>query len=139
MHEDELVARVKERAGDPKRYNSMAGLPGRVHPAVVKSFPPPTLAALRDAERAMGFALPSLLKRLYLEVGNGGFGPGYGLYGLSGGYREDDVGDLTFPDLYLVDADSEVWPKKLVPICNWGCCMGLCRKESHLRYGWRTG
>jgi len=52
----------------------------------------------------MGFALPPLLERLYSEVGNGGFGPGYELCGLSGGFAEDLQG-LTLPDLYLTDTD----------------------------------
>ena len=71
----------------------------------------------------MGFALPPLLERLYFEVGNGGLGPGYGLYGLSGGFAEDLQG-LTLPDLYLTDTDYDGLPKKLVSICDWGCTMG---------------
>jgi hypothetical protein len=71
----------------------------------------------------MGFALPPLLRRLYLEVGNGGFGPGFGLYGVTGGFA-DDQQDLTLPDLYLNETDYDLWPKKLVSICDWGCTMG---------------
>ena len=42
-------------------------------------------AAVAEAEELAGRSLPSLLRRLYLEVGNGGFGPGYGLLGLRDG------------------------------------------------------
>lgn len=37
---------------------------------------------INEAERQLGFALPGLLRRLYAEVGNGGFGPYYGFYPL---------------------------------------------------------
>jgi hypothetical protein len=35
-------------------------------------------AELELAESRLSFPLPPLLKRLYVEIGNGGFGPGYG-------------------------------------------------------------
>ncbi len=63
-----------------------------------------------------------MLGRLYLEVGNGGFGPGYGIYGLQGGFA-DDQEEMTLVDLYLNDADYDGWPKKLVNLCDWGCNM----------------
>ena len=56
--------------------------------------------ALASDERRLGFRLPLLMKRLYREIGNGGFGPGYGLIGLSGGAL-DDIG-RTAPNLRLV-------------------------------------
>lgn len=36
---------------------------------------PAELSAVEDAEDRIGFAIPPLLRRLYLEVANGGFGP----------------------------------------------------------------
>jgi hypothetical protein len=44
--------------------------------------PPATVAEVDAAEVALGFAIPPLLRRLYTEVGNGGFGPNYGLEGV---------------------------------------------------------
>src|SRR5690242_3913384 len=46
--------------------------------------PADRVGVARD-ERRLGFTLPALLKRLYAEIGNGGFGPGYGLIGLTNG------------------------------------------------------
>ena len=67
---------------------------------------------------------PALLKRLYLEIGNGGFGPGYGLFGVKGGFA-DDVTGMTVEDLYREHQDwGDWWPTGLVPICDWGCTMG---------------
>src|SRR4051812_13692320 len=44
------------------------------------SLPEPVEAsALTRAEAALGFTLPPLLASLYLRIGDGGFGPEYGL------------------------------------------------------------
>ena len=43
---------------------------------------PVTQQELDRAKAMLGFALPPLLKRVYLEVGNGGFGPAHGLFEL---------------------------------------------------------
>ena len=80
------------------------------------------------AEGRLGFALPPLLCRLWIEIANGGFGPGYGLFGLQGGHV-DDASRKALPDLYLdALADpawprflGEPWPARLVPVCDWGC------------------
>ena len=36
----------------------------------------------------LGFHLPPLLRELYTQVANGGFGPGYGILGLEGGFAD---------------------------------------------------
>ncbi|MDX6329418.1 MAG: hypothetical protein QOI83_1801 [Streptomycetaceae bacterium] len=38
-----------------------------------------TPEAVAEAEEVIGFPLPPLLRRLYLEVANGGFGPDEGI------------------------------------------------------------
>ncbi|CAM5575292.1 SMI1/KNR4 family protein [Streptomyces griseomycini] len=48
-------------------------------------FPPITLAEAEDAERRIGRPLPELLRRVYTEVANGGFGPDSGLASLTEG------------------------------------------------------
>lgn len=77
------------------------------------------------AERALGFPLPPLLRELYLKVGNGGFGPGYGLFGLDGGAYLPSVPN----EQYLVDIYRDFlkrphscapWQERLLPICHWG-------------------
>ena len=86
--------------------------------------------ALASDERRLGFRLPLLMKRLYREIGNGGFGPGYGLIGLSGGAL-DDIG-RTAPEIYASfsepgEDDSDLkWPRGLLPICHWGCAIYSC-------------
>lgn len=115
MEVEDLIGRIKERANDVSlRISGSYGASSLCTPAALET--------VREAERQMGLRLPSLLKRLYVEVGNGGFGPGYGLYGVTGGFAEDLQG-LTLPELYLEEIDY-YWPDKLVPICDWGCTIG---------------
>ena len=45
-----------------------------------------TQEQIQQTEHLLGFALPPLLVALYSALANGGFGPGYGLRGMVGGY-----------------------------------------------------
>jgi hypothetical protein len=49
------------------------------------AFAPATDEQLQETEDILGFLLPSLLRLLYKELANGGFGPGAGLCGAVGG------------------------------------------------------
>jgi hypothetical protein len=156
MTETELTQMIKRLTRDPRRRTTMSQYifqpttPEQVkvlQPALERdaqirrgersgltafpdpTLPPPTTAeAVRAAEEAVGFRFPPLLGRLWTEVGNGGFGPGYGLLGIEGGFA-DELQGLTTAQLYLsaVKDDAwakflgEPWPQKLVPICDWGC------------------
>jgi hypothetical protein len=51
--------------------------------------PPASVEVVAHFEAELGHSLPSLLRRLYLEVANGGFGPSYGVLGLDGGHVDD--------------------------------------------------
>lgn len=95
-----------------------------------KVFPPTTSASVAAAETKLGFRLPDLLRDIYTQVANGGFGPGYGLIGLDDG-AHDDLGK-SITDLYFSykqrDPDDPLWywPDRLVPICHWGCAVYSC-------------
>ena len=81
-------------------------------------------------ERRLGFNLPPCLKQIYIDIGHGGFGPGYGLIGMSSG-QPDDTGK-TSPEIYqqlrLGDPQDPawIWPECLLPICHWGCAIYSC-------------
>jgi hypothetical protein len=121
MTEDDLVKAIKERSLDPKRWTSLGPHLRRA------PLPPATREAASEAVTRLGFSLPPLLPRLWVEVANGGFGPGYGLFGLERGHAKE--GGLTLVDQHLLDLEepgSDVlfeggWPEKLVQICDWGC------------------
>jgi hypothetical protein len=88
-------------------------------------------ASKRDvakAEAELGFALPPLLNRLFLEVSNGIAGFGYDIMGLEGGCSSDS-GDLL--EAYrefktYAESEGEPWKPGLLPFCNWGCAIYSC-------------
>src|SRR5215467_14269416 len=84
-----------------------------------------------QAEVQLGFELPALLRRVYLEVGNGGFGPGYGLFPLNAHDPSTDslvtaylgMRSMSQQDIDEHWADEEVkpalWPERVLMICDW--------------------
>lgn len=50
------------------------------------AFPPATEQQIRETEQQLGFPLPQLLRLLYTQIANGGFGPGFGIIGAVNGY-----------------------------------------------------
>jgi hypothetical protein len=104
---------------------------GYLNPVGFKAYAPAlvaTRASIAADEDTLGFLLPPLLKELYLEIGNGGWGPGYGLLGLSGG-AADDTGRNAIEDYSARRAWSAPdagWPERLIPICHWGCAICSC-------------
>lgn len=90
------------------------------------------------SEAALGFDLPPLLKVLYGEIGNGGFGPGYGMLGLLNGatddLRENAVAKLQALRVQTKEKDGVPWPTNLLPICNWGCAIYSCIDCSSLTH-----
>jgi hypothetical protein len=105
------------------RSHLSSGVP---HPSVTEDL-------VRNARARLGFKIPKLLEDCYLRIGNGGFGPGYGVIGLEGGHASD-FGSLvsTFEQLKS-DQEQEgyAWPEGMLPFNGWGCntfscvdCMG---------------
>lgn len=111
-------------------------------------FPPATEEQVQATETRLGFALPPLLRCLYLQVANGGFGPGLGLPGVKGGYtggyyQQDDslwaykAPPTSFPyTTYLEQAARSIARgylphmrvpsgeglERLLPLGDLGCC-----------------
>jgi hypothetical protein len=92
--------------------------------------PPATEAQVDRAAGRLGFPLPRLLRRIYLEVGNGGFGPGYGLFGIEDGARRKTGLDVVDGYFAMKEADPKDtawnWPEKLVPLFDWGGFIASC-------------
>ncbi len=138
MVKGRIIEQLLSRIQDQEKARSM-GTFGEFH-----VFPVTTEATIRAAEQKLDFSLPRLLRELYLKVGNGGFGPGYGLFGVTGG-APAIANDGTYYDLVsfycLYRGDQSVprlpeeimtqgrlfletlegWFDQLVPICAWGC------------------
>jgi hypothetical protein len=81
--------------------------------------PPAPPAAVAQAEALAGRPLPRLLARLYTQVGNGGFGPGYGLLGLRGGHTSGTTSATTY--LERGGRRSGGGPAIPLLLCDWGC------------------
>src|SRR5579872_2462364 len=73
---------------EAKRRGSAMGLPDPDLPPGRR--PPKPSAPLRNLSVFL-----FRVRRLWMEVGNGGFGPGYGLLGLEGGFGEETQGKTT--------------------------------------------
>lgn len=69
--------------------------------------------ALTEFEADLGRPLPPLLRRCYLELGDGGFGPGYALSSLAAMREQYQRRQRPEP--------SPAPAHALVPICEWGC------------------
>jgi hypothetical protein len=91
---------------------------------LLKPLPPLTPAsreAVAEAEEVFGFPLPRLLRRLYLEVGNGGFGPRRGILGVRGGVPDGDWDDI-LQSSRPRDPEGPV-PASFIWVFDWGCAI----------------
>jgi hypothetical protein len=82
-----IIERIRRRIQDPRLTSSANAF----SPRRQGLYPPAPVSILEAAEADLGFRLPPLLRDLYTQVANGGFGPGYGIFGLEGGYIDQDI------------------------------------------------
>lgn len=118
MTEDEIVAAVTAWVGgsDP------------IEPA--------SDAELTSAERRLDAPLPGLLRRLYREVGNGGFGPGHGMLGLLSGHTDERLRAIALWEQWTGEPplgfESWAWPRTMLPVVHHGgavySCLDLARE-----------
>ena len=121
-----IITGIKARVTDPSRAVEAATwvIP---MPAIR---PPARPDEVDAAEAALGFPIPLLLRRLYTEVGNGGFGPGYGLEGVP--TIPPTSGEADIVALYeqysgpSAEYPAVRWPQGLVPLISGGCLYMEC-------------
>lgn len=118
---DDLLLKLNEKA---------------IEGGIKEKYPPLSLDTVAACERWLGFRLPTLLKRVYTEVANGGVGPGEALIGLADGKRSafneryalDLIGicDVFYNYAYGWDEQDDYgallwqWPTGLLPVSDWG-------------------
>jgi hypothetical protein len=116
-----LIHRLTQRAQDGQLASDE--IPAPIPPPVS----PRTVAT---TEQQLGFALPELLRLLYLQIGNGGFGPSYGILGLKGGATDERGNTLVGVNRAMRALARENrywrWPEGLLPLCRLGCGMYSC-------------
>jgi hypothetical protein len=116
--DDELIGALRERASIAPRQVVGAFDTPRTFPAVHPD-------AVAGAESRLGFRMPSLLRRVYVEVADGGLGPGYGLFPLNehtstAGHAE------TLVEVHEKLSVDPRWSTRLLPLCDWGCANWSC-------------
>ncbi|MEU3516730.1 SMI1/KNR4 family protein [Streptomyces sp. NPDC006654] len=108
--------------------------------AASKGLPPAASPeAVAEAERVIGYSLPPLLRRLYLEVANGGFGPRGGILGVPGGEWRGDWADITDAYQAFSSAPDNSVPSGLIWLFEWGDAIWSlvdCRDPSGSMWGW---
>ncbi len=77
-----------------------------------------TRGQIDSAEEGLGFPLYPFHRVLLQEVGNGGYGPGFGLIGVEGGVLTAD--DQTMVELAERILSGSPEEEYLVPLCDWG-------------------
>lgn len=111
---ESLIERIRKRVADgPPCDHPNEWLPVQ---------PPIPAGVVADAEAQLGFDLPDLLRRLYTEVGNGGFGPVFGLIPVS----QTSLGDHPPAEAEFDVLGQYVWLSRSEPERAAGC-------------GWRPG
>lgn len=124
---DAIIDAVAVRAGDPTLLTDTSA----IIPA--KRGPPLDLGQVPAIEAIIGFPLPHALLDLYVRVGNGGFGPAYGLMALHPTDRPSFGGNAVAVLLLLRGDGFEVddppprpWPVGLLPLVHRGCSLYTC-------------
>jgi hypothetical protein len=114
---EQLLTRILARASDADTVHDFAK-PLRGHARIHPRATPEQITA---TQAILGFPLPQLLREILLKIGNGGFGPGYGLIGVDGGYSD-------FKGEHLAELAREIGAldRRINPICNWGCGIYSC-------------
>ena len=120
---DLLIRAVRKRIQELQRS-------GDQDEASSTDFAPLTARELDAVERRLGHRLPESVRALYGTVGNGGYGPAYGLLGLVGGMTQEEGHDaLSQREMYLQPDPSDAawaWRKGLLPLVHLGCAMYFC-------------
>jgi len=122
---DILIARLRQRAADPRRATDQSGrfLKTSVAPVLDEHL-------VARAEECLRQQLPPLLRDAYRYVANGGFGPGYGIFPLLPASEptgeESAVGLHTAFCSFDPNDPAWSWPINLLPFCDWGCAIRTC-------------
>ncbi|MCF3180752.1 SMI1/KNR4 family protein [Streptomyces polychromogenes] len=101
---EQLLEQVTARARDAVREH------GKPRPVPLAD------GEIDRAECILGFALPPLLAALYTRVGDGGFGPEYGLLPLRQAIAAYEAGR----------SSDWGWPEGVLPMADLGCAMSAC-------------
>lgn len=117
---DALISRIAKRARTPSRATS-GGMTSGI------ACPPISPVVFDEEQRRLGVVLPVFVKRLYTEVGNGGFGPSEGLLSISALSPTDHPISYFHGNFRAVrNQNGAEWPASIVPFSHWGDLVLSC-------------
>jgi len=118
MTQTQLLAAIQSRVHVRARTTVMRQAGARTRSRSNRRVPNPPVSeeSFVALESLLQNPLPRLFRRLYARIGDGGFGPGYGLLPLASVQHEY----LRFRRIY------SWWPVALVPVLEWGCGIFSC-------------
>lgn len=88
----------------------------------IRPRPALTESELHAAEAELGFELPLLVRSLYQQVADGGYGPGWGILPLRLEKQPSIVAyDRLFRQSWDAGAPSQNWPEPFIRFCEWSC------------------
>jgi hypothetical protein len=120
-----LLEALRARATDPDPSRRVDGPFGEATPQ-----PPASETAVGEAESLIGCPLHPLHLALLEDVGNGGFGPGFGLIGLRAGHTDGEGRSAVDLLLHLFPPGMPGGGVSgLLPLCDWGCGIWSCLDE----------
>jgi hypothetical protein len=116
-----VVAANQQGRVDPAGLETAHGIERAMNTPAPSVLPGPAHEAwLATIEGRLGVALPPALRRVYLEVADGGFGPGEGLLPLA--HVASQYEELRSPGMM---PDGRSWPVGLLPLVSmdpgWDC------------------
>jgi len=132
---DDLLTQLARRIAEPPAPLTMPNIPGLEirtieldlgfepqWPTPPPLRPPCDHASVDATEAALHVTLPPLLRRLYTEVGDGGYGPGDGIVGVA------ELVDLhhSYAVELAVEQELGEWPAGLVPFCELDQTLMAC-------------
>jgi hypothetical protein len=118
MTQTQLIAAIQSRVHVRARARDMRQANARPRGRTNRRVPnrPVAQENFVALESLLRHPLPRLFRRLYAKIGDGGFGPGYGLLPLASVEHEY----LRFRRIY------SWWPGALIPVLEWGCGIFSC-------------
>jgi hypothetical protein len=136
MTDDEIIAALRERVAAGRPTDSpWTRAHNRAEPTDLKA-----------AEKIIGYPLPPLLRRIYLEVANGGVGPFSGIEGVQPhGYMSDGdmlAGYENWHSIELEPDEPPPPPRGVIFLCDYGCAMWTlidCRHPDGRMWWWEEG
>lgn len=128
---DPFINHILQRALHPRRATFMRHKYPNMFNTTPFEGPGPRLSPeqIDAVEASNGVRLPRLFRQLLSDVGDGGYGPGYGMLPII--TRKPGPENFSAFDFYRAyrgprEEPGWSWPEGLLPLGDWGCLIFSC-------------